>query len=74
MRIRDPLRRSSLVFADCKWTAWPGQIHTDEYWHAKVGDSRWKVALADGRSEFLRVVLSGVKLMYTGNYSFDRDH
>jgi hypothetical protein len=46
-----------------------------DYWHTKYPDHRWVLGFADGHSAFTWLVLvKGVKLMYTNDYSFDRDH
>jgi prepilin-type N-terminal cleavage/methylation domain-containing protein len=46
-----------------------------DYWHTKYPDHRWVLGFADGHSAFTRLVLvQGNAVMFTNDYSFDRDN
>ena len=60
---------------DPPWNGVPPKPGVGGYPHTKYPDYRWNFAFADGHSAFTKIILvKGVSVMYTNDYSFDRDH
>jgi prepilin-type N-terminal cleavage/methylation domain-containing protein len=75
-QIRYPARMVICAESGPYAPAWDGwRPLPQEFTHTKSPDMRWNLTFADGHADFIRFVwIPGIPVMYTNNYSFDRDH
>jgi len=75
-QVRYPTRVVTMGESGCFWPPYDGlSAPRNEYLHTKYRDHRWNMAFADGHAAFTRIVwIPGMRVLYTNDYSFDRDH
>jgi prepilin-type N-terminal cleavage/methylation domain-containing protein/prepilin-type processing-associated H-X9-DG protein len=74
-QVRNPVRLVTMGESGCFWPPYDGlSAPQNEYLHTKFRDHRWNITFADGHAAFTRIVwVPGLRVLYTNDYSFDRD-